>query len=160
MYLKKIIKLKSVGRFRNASVKGGEYARLTTFYAGNGHGKTTLCALLRSLQRNDPNFILERKTLDSTDAPDVQFLLDQGPARFSNGAWTASCPDVHIFDGHFVLENVHSGTDVDTDQRRNFYRVVIGSQGVSLARDLDAIDVLGNCSPLCVGLTRAGGVDF
>ena len=140
MFLKKITNLKNIGRFRNASVKGGEYARLTVFYAGNGHGKTTLCALMRSLQRNDPNHVLERKTLDSADTPDVQLLLDQGPARFTNGAWSATSPDVHIFDGHFVFENVHTGTDVDTEQRRNFYRVVIGPQGVALAKDLDAID--------------------
>ncbi|MEQ1718957.1 MAG: AAA family ATPase [Hyphomicrobium sp.] len=140
MFLKKITKIKGLGRFRNASVKGGEYGRLTVFYAGNGHGKTTLCAVLRSLQCNDPNHILERKTLGGTDTPDIQLLLDQGPARFNTGTWSLTSPDIHIFDGHFVLENVHTGTEVDTEQRRNFYRVVIGPQGVALALNLDALD--------------------
>ena len=52
MFLKKITGIKLVGRFRSGDISGGEYARYTLFYGGNGRGKTTICAILRSLQLN------------------------------------------------------------------------------------------------------------
>ena len=54
VFLKKITAIKNVGRFKAARIGGGEYGRFTLIYGGNGRGKTTLCSILRSLQRNDP----------------------------------------------------------------------------------------------------------
>lgn len=48
MFLKKILKLQNVGKFHKGGVGGGEYGKYTLFYAGNGLGKTTICAVLRS----------------------------------------------------------------------------------------------------------------
>ena len=78
MFLKKITALKNVGRFKAARIGGGEYGRFTLIYGGNGRGKTTLCAVLRSLQRNDPKLIQRRKTFKATSEPEVSLLLDGG----------------------------------------------------------------------------------
>ena len=113
MFLKKITTVKAVGRFRAALISGGEYGKYTLFYAGNGRGKTTLCAVLRSLQTNDPSYILKRRTFQALAAQEVQLLLDSGPVRFSAGAWSTSAPDLHIFDHHFINANVHGGHLID-----------------------------------------------
>lgn len=48
--LKKIISIKSIGRFRNSAASGNSQLAKHTFIAGaNGYGKTTLCAVLLSL---------------------------------------------------------------------------------------------------------------
>ena len=138
--LKKITTIKNVGRFKAARIGGGEYGRFTLIYGGNGRGKTTLCAILRSLQRNDPKLIQRRKTFKATSEPEVGLLLDGGQARFSAGAWTAAQPDIHIFDQQFVTENVHGGDQVDVEHRRNFYRIVVGPVGVALAEEVDGLD--------------------
>src|SRR5690606_29561859 len=105
-----------------------------TFIAGaNGYGKTTLCAVLRSLQTGDPAHVLGRKTLGATDAPTIEVLLDGGQARFDGTAWSATKPEIAIFDGVFVAENVHSGEVVDIEHKRNLYRVIVGDAGVKLA---------------------------
>lgn len=140
MFLKKITAIKNVGRFKAARVGGGEYGRYTLVYGGNGRGKTTLCSILRSLQRNDPKPIQRRKTFKATSEPEVGLLLNSGQTRFSAGAWTAGQPDIHIFDQQFVTENVHGGDQVDVEHRRNFYRIVVGPTGVSLAGEVDRLD--------------------
>ncbi len=99
MYLRKITSLKNVGKFHKAGISGGEYKKYTLFFAGNGRGKTTLCSILRSFQRNDPTFINERQTLGESSVPDVWLLLDGGNAIFSQGSWNATGadhPTLHI----------------------------------------------------------------
>lgn len=140
MFLKKIVGIKTVGRFRKCVIAGGEYGKYTLFYAGNGRGKTTLCCMLRSLQENDPAYLLKRKSFNSSAAQEVQLLLDNGLVKFSDGTWSAAAPDMHIFDQHFINTNVHGGHQIAIDHRRNFYRVVVGPKGVKLAEEIDALD--------------------
>lgn len=134
MVLKKIIAIKNVGRFKNsAAIRNPQLARLTLIAAANGYGKTTLCAVLRSLQSGDPAHVLGRKTLGVADAPNIEILLDGGQARFDGTAWNTAKPELSIFDGVFVAENVHSGEVVDIEHKRNLYRVIVGAAGVNLA---------------------------
>lgn len=132
--LKKIISIKNVGRFRNSATSPNPQLGKHTFIAGaNGYGKTTICAVLRSLQTGDPTHVLGRTTLGATDAPAIELLLDNGQARFDGAAWNATKPEISIFDGVFVAENVHSGEVVDIEHKRNLYRVIVGDAGVKLA---------------------------
>lgn len=140
MFLRKITTIKNVGRFKAARIGGGEYGRYTLIYGGNGRGKTTLCSILRSLQRNDPTLIKRRKTFRATSEPEVGLLLSSGQTRFSAGTWTVAQADVHIFDQQFVTENVHGGDQIDVEHRRNFYRIVVGPAGVALAEEVDRLD--------------------
>ncbi|CVI63387.1 MULTISPECIES: AAA family ATPase [Agrobacterium] len=140
MFLKKIATIKNIGRFKAARISGGEYGRFTLIYGGNGRGKTTLCAILRSLQRDDPRLIQRRKTFLATSEPEVQLAFDVGPSRFSNGAWTNAQVGIEIFDQQFVTENVHGGEQIDVEHRRNFYRIVVGPVGVALAEEVDRLD--------------------
>jgi wobble nucleotide-excising tRNase len=140
MRLRKFTAIKGVGRFKSARIAGGEYDKFTLIYGGNGRGKSTLCAILRSLQRNDPKLIQRRKSFTASSEPEVTLLCDSGPVRYSASAWSAPQPDIHIFDEEFVAENVHGGSQIDVDHRRNFYRIVVGPTGVALAADVDRLD--------------------
>ena len=134
--LKKIIAIKNVGRFRNSAAPGNPQLAKHTFIVGaNGYGKTTICAVLRSLQTGDPSHVLGRKTLGTAEAPLIELLLDSGQSRFDGTAWSTTKPTIAIFDGVFVAENVHSGEVVDIEHKRNLYRVIIGDDGVKLAAE-------------------------
>ena len=134
--LKKIISMKNVGRFRNSAAPGNrELARHTFIVGANGYGKTTICAVMRSLKTGDASHIVGRKTLGVNDASGVELLFDTGSIRFDGAAWTTTRPAIAIFDGVFVAENVHSGDVVDIEQKRNLYRVIVGDQGVKLAKE-------------------------
>ncbi len=140
MYIKKITKIDNTGKFHKGGISGGEYDKFTLFYAGNGRGKTTLCAILRSLKTGSAIIINDRQTLGETFPPNVQLLLDSGVAQFTGGKWSTVEDDLHIFDDSFVTANVHAGEEVNTDQRRSLYRVIVGSKGVKLAEEVDNLD--------------------
>jgi wobble nucleotide-excising tRNase len=134
--LKKIVAIKNVGRFRNSAASGNPQLSKHTFIIGaNGYGKTTLCAVLRSLQTGDASHVLGRQTLGTSEAPVIELLLDATPSRFDGAVWSALHPAIAIFDGVFVADNVHSGEVVEIDHKRNLYRVIIGDDGVKLAEE-------------------------
>ena len=140
--LRKIILIKNVGRFVSYSATGDvELKRHSLIFAENGRGKTTLCAILRSLQSGDPAHILGRATLGGTTPPEIKLLLGNGSTSvFDSAAWTVTVPNVAIFDSTFVSENVHSGDVVDLDHKRSLYSVIVGRQGVQLAEENDRLD--------------------
>jgi hypothetical protein len=87
-----------------------------------------------ALFTNTPAIVTGRATLGSPDAPEIQLLMVGGNSvRFRDGGWTAMYPDIAVFDGTYIRENVFAGDTVDTEHRRNLYRVFIGAQGVELA---------------------------
>src|ERR1019366_3904345 len=96
--LQRIISIKSIGRFKSCAAVGDvTFRRFTLIFAENGRGKTTLCAILRSLFTNTPALIIGRTTLGSAEPPDVQLLTGNGAITFRNGAWNAAFPDIAIF---------------------------------------------------------------
>lgn len=139
--LEKIVQIKSIGRFRDYNANGDvTFRKLTLIYAENGRGKTTLCAILRSLQTGRPEFVSERKTLGATDAPFVHIRLNNADYRFDGNAWTKPHPDILIFDAVFVNENVYSGDYVEHEHKKNLYRVIVGTEGVRLTREIEELD--------------------
>jgi len=140
--LRKFASIKNTGRFVNCGPSGDvELKRHNLIFGENGRGKTTLCAILRSLQSGDPAHIAGRRTLGGTDPPEITILMQGGGhAIFSNGGWSRTVPEIAIFDATFVSENVHSGDVVDIEHRRSLYSVIVGEQGVKLAKQIDDLD--------------------
>lgn len=139
--LRKIVSVRNVGRFEKYGAVGDvELKRYNLIFAENGRGKTTLCALLRSLQSGDSAYVIGRATLGKTDPPEVEILTNDGMIAFRQGAWTATVTDIAIFDSTFVSENVHSGDVVGLGHKRSLYSVIVGKQGVDIARQIDALD--------------------
>lgn len=142
MSLKKFVAIENVGRFHSARASGDvEFKKLTLIYGENGRGKTTACAILRSLQTSEASHIVGRKTLGSSSPPHVHLLLSTAAAqtKFQNGAWTNALPELRIFDSVFVSENVYTGDEVGTDQKRNLFRVIVGQAAVQKALRYDGL---------------------
>ncbi len=117
-----------------------ELKRVNLIFAENGRGKTTLCAILRSLQSGDAAFIIGRTTLGSTDQPEVEILTTEEMKFFRNGSWTGTDSNITVFDSMFVSENVYAGDVVSIGHKRGLYSVVVGRQGVELAQQIVALD--------------------
>ena len=92
------------------------------------------------MQSGNAAYVLGRATLGGRDAPEVRILVDGGAITFSKGAWSANVPEFVIYDGTFVSENVFSGETVDIDQRRGLFRVIVGTDGVRLAKEIEELD--------------------
>ncbi len=139
--IEKFISIKNVARFRDCTPRGDvTFRKMTLLFAENGRGKTTLCAILRSLQSGHPEYIFERKTLGTTDPASVQIRLDGDNFTFSSGGWSATHPDIAVFDSVFVHDNVYAGDYVNHEHKKSLYRVIVGPQGVQLARQIEQLD--------------------
>ncbi len=139
--IEKFISIKNIGKFRDCSPRGDvTFRKLTLLFAENGRGKTTLCAILRSLQTGQPEFISERKTLGTTEPASVRIRLGGDNFTLSNNTWSAIHPDIAIFDSVFVHDNVYAGDYVNHEHKKNLYRVIVGAQGVHLARQIEELD--------------------
>jgi len=96
--IRKIISIKNVGRFLNYGASHDVELKLYNLvFAENGRGKTTLCAILRSLQSGDPAYVLGCSTLGSPDHAEISILLDDGVVSFSKGAWSAKLAQLEVF---------------------------------------------------------------
>ncbi|QDO96042.1 AAA family ATPase [Ferrovibrio terrae] len=137
--LNRIAEISNVGRFHKASQKGVELNRFNLFFASNGCGKTTVCAVLRSLASGESAYITERATLGGDASPKVKILTDDRTITF-DGAWSATLPNISIFDSAFISENVHAGDYIDRDHRRKQLEVIVGRAGVALKKDVDDLD--------------------
>lgn len=139
--IEKFISIKNIGRFRDCSPRGDvSFRKMNLLFAENGRGKTTLCAILRSLQTGQHQFISERKTLGAANSASVQIRLNENTINFGNDIWSAKHPDLAIFDSVFVHNNVYAGDYVDHDHKKNLYRVIVGAQGVKLAKQIEELD--------------------
>ncbi len=139
--IEKIVRIANIGKFTECSPNGDvTFRKLTLIYGPNGHGKTTLCDILRSLESGDPACIQGRKTLGSSSEPDVHIRHSGKSARFTKSKWSEASPGIDLYDSTFVNENVHAGDYVDIETRKRLYHVIVGAEGVQLARKLDNID--------------------
>ncbi|MBU1157703.1 MAG: AAA family ATPase [Proteobacteria bacterium] len=137
----RIIRIRNLGRFANYQACGDVTMRkLTLIYGENGRGKTTLCALFRSLQTGHTPPLQARQTLGQDSQPASEILANGQNRQLRNGEWTAQLPEITIFDSEFVHQNIYSGDHIARDHRRNSYRVIIGAQGVQLARQIEQLD--------------------
>ena len=102
--------LRNVGQSDNVSTTASLALKcLTLIYAENGRGKTTLAAILRSLASGEALPITERRRLGAAHPPEVIIACANATqvARFQNGVWSDTCPDVLVFDDVFVDRNVY-----------------------------------------------------
>jgi wobble nucleotide-excising tRNase len=141
MFIKQVKHIGSVGRFRSCAAEGDvTFKRYTLIFGENGRGKTTLCSILRSLEMNNPDIIMGRKTLGSGSEPNVVLTLGEGTALFKDGQWNGLPTNLRIFDAQYVADNIYMGDAIGTDQRRNLCNVILGKDGVALASAYHDVD--------------------
>ena len=149
-----LVYIQNVGRFE--SVRGNTdtgFRPLSLIYSENGRGKTTICAMLRSLTSGDPTAILERRRLSATTESKIVVSIASSTVSFDGRGWSVPGPPIAIFDDHFVDTNVHSGLNVDAGHRKGVHELVVGEQGVRLQRQIEVLN--SEISLLQTGLRSA-----
>jgi wobble nucleotide-excising tRNase len=141
MVLKKIIKIKNIGKFVDSSSEGNtELKRINLIYGTNGVGKTTISWILRSLKSNRSDLIMGRKSLGQTGNPEVSLRLSSMNANFNQSGWSNTETNIEVFDSKFVNDNIFSGHAIEHNHKKNLFNVVIGENGVKLSKELIEID--------------------
>lgn len=145
MIIEQLRLVRNVGKFENVATGANlPLAKFALIYAENGRGKTTMSAIFRSLASGVATPILERHRLGAVDPAQVIIRLNNATnAIFQNGAWSATVPEVSVFDDEFVTANVHSGMQVGAGQRQSLHDLIVGAQGIQLNDVLQAqIDLI------------------
>ena len=132
--------IRNIGRFetinRDPDLK---FKKLVLIFSENGQGKTTLCAIMRSLTTGDPTPIQERHRLSAKTSSQAVLVMDGKDAAFDGGTWRSNRPEILIFDEHFVDTNVYSGLSVTSGNRQHLHELVVGEEGVQLSRKAHAL---------------------
>lgn len=133
MRIERLQLLRNVGQFDSVAV-GAQIplTKLSLIYAENGRGKTTIATILRSLGTGDPTLVEERRRLGAANAPHIVLASPGVPFTYQNGAWSAACPDIAVFDDAFVAANVCSGIAIETAHKQNLHELILGARGVAL----------------------------
>lgn len=142
--IKKILKIKGVGKFANYSLKttsswNGELSKTNIIYAENGAGKTTLSDIFRSLRDNNTKIIKARKTIKDTGSQEIEILSDSGKKTFKENNWDNILRDIEIFDIFFVNENIYSGFEVSSTHKKTLHKFIVGAKGVELTEEINSL---------------------
>lgn len=140
----RILRLNHIGLFRAGVAQVPALLKVTAFYGENGRGKSTLSAVLDSCSRGKPSIVQCRATIDeSNPIPHAELVFDGGAGgnvQFIDGTWTTHRPDILVFDSQFVHDNVHTGLEITSANRRGLYEFALGDQAQVLQR-LDELQV-------------------
>lgn len=138
--LNKFDEITEIGRFASLRHKAPQFPKLALVYARNGYGKTTICAILRSVAENNPDHIRCRQRLDAQSAPSVKSSWTSGQVSLTDMKWAGTVPRIHIFDQEYVQKNLHVGDSVTRENKRSLLPVVLGEEGVRLAQQINSLD--------------------
>jgi wobble nucleotide-excising tRNase len=115
-----------------------QLSQLTMFYARNGRGKSTLTAVMRAARDGCSNTVMARRSLGNSAAdPEITLISDAGNRLFKDGNWQHKRAPIEVFDTAFIAENVFAGEMIELDQDRGLFSVIIGEDGVKLAKLLE-----------------------
>jgi len=142
--LEKIISIKNVGKFVNFNSKSpdwnGNFNKLTLIYADNGYGKTTLAQIFKSLQTQNSDILIGRKTTFNTEKPSVSFRFTDKTIKFENSTWDNQFDDLEIFDSFFTAENVYVAHRVEMEHKKNIHSLILGKENIDCEKELIELD--------------------
>lgn len=144
MMLSKILKIRSIGNYEDYQATGDVVLKkFNFFYAENGAGKTTLASILRSLSLGDSSIIEKHRRLNSANPPLVEIKLeDNSLCRYDGNHWNKTLPEIEVFDSYFVADNVYSGMEITSDNRKALYKFVVGDTGIEISKKITRAKLL------------------
>lgn len=136
--------IRNVGVLRAFDTPGSpKLSQLTLFYGRNGRGKSTLTAVLRAARDGCSNTVLARQSLGNGGAaPEITLIADAGNIRFGNGEWKTKSAPIEVFDTTFIADNIYAGELTELAHDRGLFSIIIGKEGVRLAKHLDRFNVI------------------
>jgi len=141
--LKRIQKILNIGRFADCHAASCEFTKETIVFGLNTQGKSTLTAIIRSIQTGNNNILIGRKTFGATSGKNVEIDFEEAGVNdkyiFQNRAWNKANPNILIFDSKFIAENVFDGENITFDQQKNLNTVIIGKKGQDLNDEIIAL---------------------
>ncbi len=145
--LEKIFNIKNIGRFYDVSIqdpadRNDVFKNFNLIYADNGTGKSTISTILKSLWKDDPQRLINKRTIGTTGEISAELQISGTIYKFENGQWDQE-PRIalEIFDEEFVEKNVFSLSEVGQENRRGLFKyIVLGDNNVAKVKKIETLD--------------------
>lgn len=134
--LERIQLIENVGNYNRTAAGNIRFSPVSVIYGENRNGKSTLCDIFYSLSLNDPQLVLDRKSIiPNTDAalihPKVELKFDgqRQAVKFEGEVWDSQPPEdskLYIFDHAFIHRNVMTGTTYNRENSTNISGFILG----------------------------------
>lgn len=142
--LKRITKIKNIGKFYDCSLPGLEFKDKTVIFGKNGDGKSMLTAILRSLATGNNDILIGRKSFGNSGVQNIELGFENNTGqnivyKFENKRWNNVYPNIAIFDTYFIANNIYDGERIIDKHRANLHQYIIGETGKSLSDEISKI---------------------
>lgn len=130
MWIKKILNIQNLWRFSQFSSREDNlsFSKNTFIYWKNTHGKSTLTSIFRSLETLNTDFIVWRKTFDSTWNQQITIETDDWNVIFDWTSWKNNNLKLKIFDTRYIIENIYSDETLDEDKQKKIISIILWSK--------------------------------
>ncbi|BCA57277.1 hypothetical protein HMP06_0046 [Sphingomonas sp. HMP6] len=158
--LSKIV-IRNIGVLKAFETPGApKLSKLTLFYGRNGRGKSTLTSVLRAARDGEAATVLGRQSLGNGGAPPkVALITAAGTITFEDGVWNTRSAPIEVFDTTFITDNVYAGELIDLTHDRGLFSVIVGADGVRLAKHLERFNVIAKSCGAALKAAEAALVD-
>ncbi len=141
--LKRIQTIDNVGNYFKVSAGNIPFEHVTIIYGENRNGKSTLCDILHSLSLNQPQLIIDRKSIIPSKLPneikqkvEISFAGQANSAKFINNNWDSLPSEnskLYVFDHSFIHRNVMTGTAYTRGNSENISGFILGENAENFA---------------------------
>lgn len=140
--IKRITWIENTGNYQKFTNGNVNFNPVTIIYGENRNGKSTFCDIFYSLALNDPKIIMDRKSINPSNATSqaqqkIKIQFTDGDKKeiiaFTNNSWDSPLPDnykLHVFDQGFIYRNVMAGMTYNRDNSKNISSYILGENSV------------------------------
>lgn len=141
--LKKVRSIGSFKEFESPNDNSLFFDKFNIIFGDNGNGKTTFTTILDSLNKNQPNLISQKKSLNSTNSPysiikfqnDQNYIFD-GNWKLQRNELTTNLDKFIIFNEEFVKKNFFD-ISFEKEHKRNLHKIIFGERGVDINNQIE-----------------------
>ena len=134
--LERIQLIDNIGNYFQVNAGSIQFQPVNIIYGENRNGKSTLCDIFYSLALNNPQLILDRKSIIANQAPGeinqtikLKFSGQSRAIQFQNNNWNSNLPEdsrLYIFDHGFIHRNVMTGVNYTRENSTNMSGFILG----------------------------------
>ena len=124
--IKNILSVKYLWRFKNFSGSSDDvkFEKNTFIFWKNTHWKSTFTAMFNSLYKNNPDYIIWRRTFWYTLNQEIKIKNDTDVLQFVNNSWNNPLK-LKVFDSHYISENIYNNDFLDDDKQWKIASIIL-----------------------------------
>lgn len=124
--IENILNIKYVWRFKNfwwasADVK---FEKNTFIFWKNTYWKSTFTSILTSIYKNNPDYIIWRKSFWCSWNQEIKIKNDTGILQFNWSTWNNNLK-IKVFDSHYITENIYNNDYLDDDKQGKIASIIL-----------------------------------